>query len=97
MTDLQTCIDQNCPDLSDDAAVLTTITEGSPSIWTNYCGSEPKPDPTLFEVQAAISVLLPIRAGREWRLAVIDGPLGVVSSENKTVAVLKAEVAEFNV
>lgn len=96
MTDLQTCIDQNCPDISDDEAVLALITDGEPSTWDNYWGGPTTP-PTLFEVQAAISVLTPIRAGREWRLAVIDGPLGSSSSENKTVAVLKAEVAEFNI
>lgn len=95
MTDLQTIIDLNCPDISDDEAVLTIITDGDPSLWDNYWGGPTTP-PTLFEVQAAISVLLPIRAGREWVASVVENVLGPMA-EGKTIAVLKAEVAEYNV
>ena len=95
MTDLQTIIDQNCSDLSDPQAVLDTITTGSPSIWSNYWGASPPDIPTLLQVQAAITVVQPIKDGRAWVTAATESVLGG-TAEGKTIDVLKAEIVEFN-
>lgn len=94
MTDLQTCIDQNFTDLSDSEGVLAGLLAGSPSIWENYWGG-PHEAPTLMEVQSAISIVQPIKDGRAWKDAMIENVLGA-SAEGKTIAVLKAEIQEFD-
>jgi hypothetical protein len=94
MTDLQTCIDQNFTDLSDSEGVLAGLLAGDPSIWENYWAG-PHEAPTLIEVQSAISIVQPIKDARAWKNAMVDSVLGA-SSEEKTIAVLKAEIQEFD-
>lgn len=94
MTDLQTCIYQNFSDLSDSEGILAALLAGSPSIWENYWAG-PHEAPTLIEVQAAISVVQPIKDAEAWRTAVIENVLGA-AAEGKTISVLKAEIQEFD-